>query len=70
MGRDVSSSPPTLVVFVSLWAVFPGVTSSKSALDLMMHAMTLVMRFNVFESGDTFHRQTSVTAMGGPNAVT
>ena len=35
-----------------------------------MHAMILIMRFNVFEAGDTFHHLTSGTAMGTPSAVT
>ena len=39
-------------------------------LDLAMHAMTLIMRFNVFEAGDTFHRQISGTAMSASSAVT
>ena len=39
-------------------------------LDLVMHAMILIMRFNVFETGDTFHHQTSGTAMGRPSTVT
>ena len=44
--------------------------SADFPLDLVMHAMTLIMRFNVFEAGDTFHHQISGTAMGTPSAVT
>ena len=39
-------------------------------LDLVMHAMTLIMRFKVFEACGTFHHQTSGTAMRTPSAVT
>ena len=35
-----------------------------------MYAMTLIMRFDVFEAGDTFHHLTSGTAIGTPSAVT
>ena len=39
-------------------------------LDLVMHAVTLMMRFNVFEDGDALHHQISGTVMGTPSVIT
>ena len=39
-------------------------------LDLVMHATTLIMSFNMFAAGDTFHHRISGTAMSTPSAVT
>ena len=36
----------------------------------MLARISLIMIFNVFEAGDTFHHQTSGTALGTPSAVT
>ena len=40
--------------------------SKDFPLNLVMHTMTLIVRFNVFEAGDNFHHQTSGTAMVTP----
>ena len=37
---------------------------------LVLDAMKLIMSYNVFEAGDTFHQQISGTAMGTPCACT